>query len=280
MESFKKQNSSFQPDRDLSSLRSAILACSHGGLHRCDSVFDSHLLERISRERAQQYRRAVPFPHIELKDLGCEDCLKRVAHAFPQHNDSRWFHYANNAHQSGKRVIWDSGVMPEPLVSLIKELQSEMFVTFLERLTGTNELIADPTLYGGGLHQTGAGGRLDLHVDHDFNPNLALYRRITVLVYLSKWRAEYGGNLELWSGYRHAGRDVVVERVKRIVPAFNTVVVFTNSESSYHGYPELISCPASVCRNTIAMFYASQHPHPSYSRTHHHKSRFVVSNRR
>lgn len=242
--------------------------------------FDPCILETVSTHLSQQYRCAAPFPHIELKNFACQGCLQRVARIFPGNNDLRWFHYPNNAYQSDKRVIWNLNLMPESIVGLIKVLHSKMFVTFLQTLTGIRNLIADPSLYGGGLHQTGDGGRLELHVDHDFNPNLNLYRRVTVLVYLSNWRADYGGNLELWRGYREGRRDVVVERAKTIVPTFNTVVVFTNSESSYHGYPQVIRCPMSRYRNTIATFYASPDPHPSYSRTQHHKSRFVVPIRR
>lgn len=275
----KKQHSLLRPANKSSGGNREIQRF-YRNRHRCQvngQFFDPGLLDVVSRDLASQYQQSSPFPHVELKNLGCSDCLDHAAWAFPLNNDSRWFHYVNDANQSEKRVIWNVEMMPEPIVRLINELHSEMFIAFLERLTGNYNLTADPTLYGGGLHQTGHGGRLDLHVDHDFNPNLSLYRRVTVLLYLSNWRADYGGNLELWRGYRYAGRDFVLQREKMIVPTFNTLVVFTNSETSYHGYPEVIRCPSSTFRNTIATFYASPHPHPSYSPAEHHKSRFVAS---
>lgn len=116
-------------------------------------------------------------------------------------------------------------------------------------MTGIQGLIPDPYFLGGGFHQTTNGGKLDVHTDFNLHKELTLERRINVLIYLNRdWREEYGGCLELWnSGMR--------ECVRKIAPEFNRTVVFSTTESSWHGHPEPVQHPDALPRRSIALYY-------------------------
>ena len=61
------------------------------------------------------------------------------------------------------------------------------------------ELIADPELSGGGLHQIKRGGVLKIHTDFNKHPKIDIDRRLNLLLYLNEnWHESYGGKLELW----------------------------------------------------------------------------------
>jgi Rps23 Pro-64 3,4-dihydroxylase Tpa1-like proline 4-hydroxylase len=88
-----------------------------------------------------------------------------------------------------------------------------------------------------------------LHADANRHPKLGLYRRVNVLLYLNKdWRAEFGGQLELWD--RELSR-----RVRCVLPSFNRCVVFNTDSTSFHGHPVPLTCPAGVTRKSLAFYY-------------------------
>src|SRR6185436_17882303 len=128
-------------------------------------------------------------------------------------------------------------------------LNSQVFLTYLETLTGIEGLIPDPHLFGGGLHQIVPGGFLKVHADFNRHEKLKLDRRLNVLIYLNRdWKEEYGGHLELWN------RDMSRPE-RRVLPLFNRCVVFSTTDFSYHGHPDPLRCPEGRTRKSIAMYY-------------------------
>lgn len=266
------------PTFDLSGYSARGLTSNHPAISlfsQMPAVFNLSAVMALAFKERALYAQATPFPHLVLKNAGEPTAIRACAKAFPRFEDSRWFTYPTaDRSQQNKQVMWDITRMPPQVVRVISELNSEPFVQFLETLTGISNLVPDPSLYGGGMHQTRHNGRLDIHVDHDFNPNLQLFRRVSVLLYLSPWRSEYGGNLELWEGYRDE-EDHLVRCARSIMPSFNTMVIFTNSETSYHGHPGRVRGPLGLIRKSLAVYYCSAEKHPSYSDTEHHRARFV-----
>lgn len=94
-----------------------------------------------------------------------------------------------------------------------------MFVKFLEKLTGIENLIADPHYRGSGIHQTLPGGFLNIHADFNRYIKYDMHRRVNLLLYMNpNWTESYGGHLELWS------RDL--QRCEqRILPTLGTVLL-------------------------------------------------------
>ena len=122
------------------------------------------------------------------------------------------------------------------------------FVRFLETLTGVDQLIPDPHLLGGGIHLTRQGGHLGIHADFNWHKAIAAHRRLNLLIYLTpEWRAEYGGELELWD-------TTGAQLVRRVEPKFNRAVVFSTRSDTFHGHPNPWT-PADIHRQSIALYY-------------------------
>jgi Rps23 Pro-64 3,4-dihydroxylase Tpa1-like proline 4-hydroxylase len=136
--------------------------------------------------------------------------------------------------------------------NVLAELNSSAFMEFLQTLTGIEEgLIPDPHFAGGGLHQILPGGFLEVHADFNRHPRFDLDRRLNVLLYLNKdWQPEWGGQLELW--------DPTMTRAEQVIdPVFNRTVIFSTTDTSYHGHPDPLRCPEGRSRRSLATYYYS-----------------------
>jgi len=209
-------------------------------------------------ELSRSYAAAQPYPHIVLDGFLDDETVGAVAHAFPGPKDTEWIQYKHyNENKLGKSKREE---FPPAIGALVDDLNSPEFVAFLSRLTGIEELMADPMLEGGGMHQTESGGFLNIHADftmHHYHKRWK--RRCNLIIYLNAgWRPEWGGDLELWS------RDM--KRCEsRIAPIMNRAVIFNTDDTSFHGYPEAIRCPAHVTRRSIALYYYSLETDPHCS---------------
>lgn len=212
-----------------------------------DQVFLDSLLQRGAM-LGPQYQTNQPFPHIVLDDFLPRAPLEAVLGDFPEPKRLHWDRL-HHAHVREKLAFSAPERLPASIRSLLYFLNSAPLLEFLEVLTGIDGLVADPYFVGGGLHQIEAGGKLDVHIDFNRHPKLNLDRRLNLLLYLNRdWRAEYGGNLELWE--RDLSRSAV-----SVVPLFNRCVIFNTSEWSYHGHPAPLACPPEITRRSIALYY-------------------------
>ena len=151
----------------------------------------------------------------------------------------------------GKNKYWHtkSGAWMDTL----NYLNSAPFLIRLSGLTGIPNLLPDPYLNGAGPHIITRGGYLDVHVD--FNRLFGLRRRLNLLIYLCPdWKSEWGGNLELYTGWGEL-HDI-------IEPGMNKAVIFETSEKSFHGHPKPLRCPEDQQRISWAMYYYTQDDKP------------------
>lgn len=211
-------------------------------------VVDYQALTADLAAKRESYRSARPFPHIVLDDVLPPDVLARAAEEFPAVDDELWkgFLHVNETKYSNTRPdAWGP-----TLRAVARELCSPRFVGFLEELTGITGLMSDWSMDGGGLHQTLRGGHLNIHADfssHHTHPNWA--RRVNILLYLnSEWDPEWGGQLELWSADMRSREGLVT-------PRGNRMLVFTTSDTSFHGHPDALACPEGVARRSLALYY-------------------------
>src|SRR5207253_2923557 len=154
----------------------------------------------------------------------------RVAAAFPSFDDAQVTGMAFKTVNERKKVqISNARLFPEPIARLHQILSSPEFVADLSYISGIPELIADEELVGGGIHVTGPGGRLDVHIDFNYMEERMLHRRINLLLYLNPtWKKEWGGEIQLW--------DKEVQNCQQAFsPALNRCVVFETSDISFHG---------------------------------------------
>jgi hypothetical protein len=220
----------------------------HGAL-RWTALADDELL-RLGRDRATEYAEAAPFPHAVFDGLFDPAALERAAQEFPPLDDPRWRTYTD-ASEAGKQEASDSADWGPSVRGLISELSSRPWLRFIEELTGLDDLLADP--HGAGMHQSGPGARLDVHVDFNRHPRLPLERLVNLIAYLNPaWTAEGGGSLELWTE---------TQRARSILPLFNRCVVFTTSQRSFHGHPVPVADGIDPAtgevrrRRSIALYY-------------------------
>jgi Rps23 Pro-64 3,4-dihydroxylase Tpa1-like proline 4-hydroxylase len=213
---------------------------------------DSERLGRLAEATAAQYAAAQPFPHAVFDDFLPLDVLHELQAAFPGPEDASWGTFANK--REVKLALNDEAQMPQPLVQMLREVNSQEFVAFLRKLTGHEDLVPDPDYYGGGLHQISPGGVLKVHADFNLHPVTRLVRQLNVILYLNDdWDDSYGGHLELWD-------EAMTHPVKRIAPVANRLLVFSTTSSSFHGHPDPLACPPGRTRKSMAWFFYSM-PH-------------------
>jgi Rps23 Pro-64 3,4-dihydroxylase Tpa1-like proline 4-hydroxylase len=216
-------------------------------------------VERLRRE----FGAARPFPYIRIDEFLEPGFASEVSQSFPS---------LERAEQVGKRFesvnehlkiqVTDPREFPTPVKRLHEALSSQAFLDDLSTITGIPALLADETLAGGGMHQTGSRGRLDVHVDFNYLVNRQLHRRLNILVYFNPvWERSWGGNLELW--------DTAVRVCHHsIEPILNRCVIFETSEISFHGV-ERVVCPTSVVRKSFAGYYYTEGPPPGWNGSVH-----------
>ncbi len=194
------------------------------------------------------YRSARPYPHIVLDDFLEPDALKAAIDEFPPLDPGLWTNYLHTNERKFSNT--DPQTWGQTLQEILRELNSPRFVTFVSRLIGVEGLVADPSLEGGGLHQSTTGGFLNMHADFTVHPhNRKWQRRANILLYLNNdWKPEYGGDLELWSAD-------MKECVEKVSPVANRVLIFTTDATSFHGHPEPMTCPEGVARRSLALYY-------------------------
>jgi hypothetical protein len=56
---------------------------------------------------------------------------------------------------------------------------------------------------------------------------------------------------------------------RRIEPTFNRIVIFSITDTAFHGHPEPLRCPAGRTRRSLALYYYSNgRPEPERSESH------------
>ncbi|WP_440224623.1 2OG-Fe(II) oxygenase [Dokdonella sp. MW10] len=211
-------------------------------------VFDVERLQRLAAQHGAGYRTASPYPHVVIDDFLEADAAASIAASFPQPADDVGWDYYGAEHFEVKMGSSREERFPAHLRQAIHDMNSGVFVRFLEALTGIDHLLPDPHLVGGGIHLTRAGGHLGIHADFNWHERLQAHRRLNVLIYVTPdWQEAYGGELELWD----KGAKALARRVE---PVFNRAVVFSTLSDSFHGHPRHWT-PVDVNRQSIALYY-------------------------
>ena len=78
-----------------------------------------------------------------------------------------------------------------------------------------------------------SGGYQSIHSDARKHPHLGIEKRITLVGYLNKnWKEKDGGYTEIWD-------NEMTQCIDKVAPLYNRVLIFENTEKSYHGVPEV-----------------------------------------
>lgn len=209
-------------------------------------------LDRTTLRR--QFASAKPFPYVVLDNFLEPSFAKEVADAYPTFEQISQIGFAFNAVNERKKVqVTDRSLFAEPVRRLSDAIDSPAFLADLSYITGIPNLLADELHSGGGMHMTGPGGRLDVHIDFNVMKERKLYRRLNLLLYLNPdWDERLGGEVELWD------RNVK-KCMARYPPALNRCLIFQTSNISFHGVAPL-RCPPTQARRSFAAYYYTKEP--------------------
>ncbi|NUW44934.1 2OG-Fe(II) oxygenase [Nonomuraea rhodomycinica] len=201
----------------------------------------------LADSHREGFLKATPFRHVVIDDFLPAEVLEPVLAEFPEPRDIEWQRFDNA--REVKLALADTERMGPATRHLLAEFNGQVFIDFLERLTGIEHLVSDPHYDGGGLHQIRPGGFLKVHVDFNRHRRLDLDRRLNGLLYLNKdWEESYGGHLQLWN------KDMTACE-HRILPVFNRFVLFATTDDANHGHPEPLTCPDDRARRSMALYY-------------------------
>ena len=107
-----------------------------------------------------------PFPHAIIEDFLPQQIVKKLSMDFTltknlRSNGDEIFQKT----KCGCSVLQD---MPYSIQSIINFFHSKYFISILEKKFNLTNLLFDPTLRGGGMHESFKGGYLKIHSDFIF----------------------------------------------------------------------------------------------------------------
>jgi Rps23 Pro-64 3,4-dihydroxylase Tpa1-like proline 4-hydroxylase len=210
-------------------------------------------LYNLAENLKDKYQNATPFPNCVIDDFLPPITYQNICETFPNPESEIW-KAPNNVHTLNKFVT-KQGLLglkeylfTENQRRIFMELNSSLFINFLEKITGIIGLIPDPYFSEGSYAMSKKDGMLDIHADFSHHDKIGLERRVNILYYLNNdWKEEYEGALNLYD------ENLIIK--KKIYPIGNRITIFTTSEISFHGFPERIKCPENMYRKSINLYY-------------------------
>ncbi|KPH86557.1 hypothetical protein GLUCOINTEAF2_0202654 [Komagataeibacter intermedius AF2] len=194
---------------------------------------------------AQKFSTARPFPHLVMDGMFSHALLNEALQEFNLDHVNNINLFQNQL--QSKRSTSTKSVMPEAIQRYFDIVNGAPFLRLLTRLTGITNLLPDPYLYGGGMHEVAGQGHFQVHTDFRHHPHTGLENRLVLLTYLNHdWKPEYGGQLELW-------QNNPPRPVRKIVPQFGSSVLMLQSPDSWHGHPQAVR--AGYLRRTLITYF-------------------------
>jgi hypothetical protein len=196
-----------------------------------------------------QVRRAEPFEHVVVDGFFHPTLLELVREEFDLVTRGAW-QVMRSTHEKTHRSRPNAKLGPasELYFGLVN---SGWFLDVLSAITGVDDLLPDPRLFNGGLHETRNGGVFGVHRDFDRHIRYGLHNEMVLITYLNQeWDPSWGGALELWDGPSS-------RCVKTIPPQLGRTVLLRHGPASYHGHTIPWQAPASKIRRSVATYYYS-----------------------
>ena len=203
------------------------------------------------------YQNTKPYPHVSVCDVLDPDFALNIQNEILSIEDNAWDRYNNPLEQ--KYTLSDKNNLPINTQKLFDILTSEVFVNELSSIVGT-QLLNDPDKNWWGIHKYSNGDYLDIHSDAGNHPKTGQKKHVTLGIYLSKnWSEENNGQLEIWDGESVVNDDAKIHtRITSIIPLFNTLVLFDNTNNAWHGNPDPVKCSKDNIRIFVTLSYLSE----------------------
>jgi Rps23 Pro-64 3,4-dihydroxylase Tpa1-like proline 4-hydroxylase len=198
-----------------------------------------------------EYHEALPFPNMVDHHILNEQFAYDIQQEILNIPDGRWDRYDNPFEK--KYTLRDKNNLPPKCNELFNFLSSQEFIKDLSNVVGYT-LYADPYKHWHGIHKYKDGDFLDIHCDAGIHPISSKRKHITLGIYLSKnWEEINSGHLELWTGTDNK----LMQIHTKILPTFNTLIIFDNVSNSWHGNPEPVVIPNDESRIFLTVSYLS-----------------------
>lgn len=200
--------------------------------------------DNITRLR-NDFDNAQPYKHLVLNNFFNEDVATQLFEKFPSIENLNVKRKSLNEDKSEDYHFerWD------PIFSDVRAaVSSPEWYAIMDKLTGLSGLRTTQDSLGSGVHQGKNGSFVDVHVDVNMNTEAGLWRRVNLLIYLNKnWKPEYGGDLEIWD-------KEMTKCHHKVMPGFNTAVLFYTDDNSPHGVTKL-NVPEGESRKSFYTYY-------------------------
>ena len=104
-----------------------------------------------------------PYGHCTTKKFLPEEVIRSISSSFkfPDQIDST----SDVLFQKTKKALNEYNLFPSEIKKIINYLNSKNFISILEDKFKIRNLIPDPSLFGGGMHESRNGGYLKIHSD-------------------------------------------------------------------------------------------------------------------
>jgi Rps23 Pro-64 3,4-dihydroxylase Tpa1-like proline 4-hydroxylase len=208
-----------------------------------------------ARLRADFARPAIGNTRVcVLDDVLPADTAAAIHRAFPPNAEMRLMDSFRERKYTSKSLE-----RMDPLVhDALFAFQAPPVLEQVAAITGLRDMVGDPSLYAGGISAMTEGQFLDPHIDNSHDGEGRLYRVLNLLYYVTPgWRAENGGNLELWD-------EEVRERLE--VPSlFNRLVIMQTDRTSWHSVNRVKVQGTRCC---VSNYYFSPHSPNGVELTH------------
>jgi len=212
-------------------------------------TFSTIVRPTVFKPARETFVKTQPLSYCVIDNFVEPAIAEQLVAEFPSYTEeSVWNgNYANPLEIKKTCNIWDR--FPQTTYSVLQYFQSALFVSYLRYLTHEIELLVDPGLHGGGWHSHARGGILNPHMDYDAHPKIPNFqRRLNMILYLTPaWQETWGGHLGLF------GNSTDAPYIE-IAPLFNRAVIFITTDQ-YHGISRPITCPSTVSRQSLAVYY-------------------------
>ena len=138
-----------------------------------EKVFDHHNKTIFVKD--------TPYQHSHIENFLPDELIEKVSEnfSFPEGLGPS----SDALFQKTKRGLDDYKQFPKSIQNFIDHLNSETFVKILENKFKIPGLIPDPTLFGGGMHESRKGGYLKLHSDFIYIRKRKVKRMLNLLIY-------------------------------------------------------------------------------------------------
>ena len=183
-----------------------------------------------------------PYRYVVIDNFFKDDVAEKLFTNYPNENSSKWYRFRDdiggikNVLEQGMYGISDEKDIPSVWQNVISKMNNFEFCKMLEKITGVLDILPDTYNKIGqwtGLRVMKKGSYQLIHSDARLHPHLKLEKKLTIVGYMNKnWKESDSGYLEIWN-------NDMKKCFEKVEPIFNRVLLFENTETSYHGVPEV-----------------------------------------